>query len=542
MDYRPHSINRFSKAAFLVLFAFPVFAYTPPETPNSDIFFHFPSESEAAIFANTQCDSNDFSWRSTGVACSNDAQGVTDCLVIMQYHSTDINDCSNSGSNPDPNPDPDVPLDPSDLVNDYNPFIKSTPDNLSDGNGSNAGLLKQVAQADWANVIMLDAILQGTSKLVSDNQYIRTDIARVSSNTQQSNVYLDNISSTTNATRTDSQVQHNALIQKLTDVQLQSELNGLTNSNALTSLKDVDVAIYNSLLNMKYDTGQIAGNAARTADRMNTLIDAVNNIDSVGGGGSGNPSGTDRNIGSYFDELLSYTRNSQNNSYETNSSLSSINSKLGSISNSQDSIVTSNYSVRDEVTTTTEAVNGASQAITDSISDLQSTQQSQTDALLSAIAALGSGDGSGDGDTGTDDSVSAPPCNSGGFVCSGNAVNCYIAQKQYEESCSISNAFGFDKIQELNESLNTYNNEAQSDPLSTDAGTVDTTALLSKYTDGSGFSTSTSDSCPAPVPINTPVYSFTIDLTPLCDMAAIVRWFLIAFSTVSAGLMISKYA
>lgn len=81
---------------FLALFSFPLFAYTPPATPNLPLSFEFlgsNAEAESTAFYNTQCDSNNYSWYGTDWFCAVGDPSNPVCYVKMAYFSSDVNHC-----------------------------------------------------------------------------------------------------------------------------------------------------------------------------------------------------------------------------------------------------------------------------------------------------------------------------------------------------------------------------------------------------------------------------------------------------------------
>ncbi|MCJ8301131.1 virulence factor TspB C-terminal domain-related protein, partial [Shewanella sp.] len=89
--------------------------------------------------------------------------------------------------------------------------------------------------------------------------------------------------------------------------------------------------------------------------------------------------------------------------------------------------------------------------------------------------------------------------------------------------------------------LNDFLDHEDSDIKNIDAGTVDTSSFMNKYTTGAGFKAGVA-TCPAPYTVDVVITTFTLDLTPFCDLATVIRWFMVAFATVGAGLMIAKYS
>lgn len=179
------------------------------------------------------------------------------------------------------------------------------------------------------------------------------------------------------------------------------------------------------------------------------------------------------------------------------------------------------------------AVNTNTNMITDAINK-------QTKAITDAVNnGNGSGNGSGtpDGDgDGEVDSVNGGSCEQ--FVCNGPAVQCYIAQKQWEQKCDIEGVIAQNEKPVI-DGINTFIND---NPITNiEAGTLDISTYFNKYDGSNGIQTG--GSCPAPISISLGEYgSHTVKLDPLCELAVIIRVFLQITAVVSVGLMFAKYS
>ncbi|HIF9120146.1 TPA: virulence factor TspB C-terminal domain-related protein [Photobacterium damselae] len=179
------------------------------------------------------------------------------------------------------------------------------------------------------------------------------------------------------------------------------------------------------------------------------------------------------------------------------------------------------------------AVNTNTNMITDAINK-------QTKAITDAVNnGNGSGNGSGtpDGDgDGEADSVNGGSCEQ--FVCNGPAVQCYIAQKQWEQKCDIEGVIAQNEKPVI-DGINTFIND---NPITNiEAGTLDISTYFNKYDGSNGIQTG--GSCPAPISISLGEYgSHTVKLDPLCELAVIIRVFLQITAVVSVGLMFAKYS
>ncbi|HIF9392920.1 TPA: virulence factor TspB C-terminal domain-related protein [Photobacterium damselae] len=175
------------------------------------------------------------------------------------------------------------------------------------------------------------------------------------------------------------------------------------------------------------------------------------------------------------------------------------------------------------------AVNTNTNMITDAINK-------QTKAITDAVNnGNGSGTPDGDGD-GEADSVNGGSCEQ--FVCNGPAVQCYIAQKQWEQKCDIEGVIAQNEKPVI-DGINTFIND---NPITNiEAGTLDISTYFNKYDGSNGIQTG--GSCPAPISISLGEYgSHTVKLDPLCELAVIIRVFLQITAVVSVGLMFAKYS
>ncbi|EIN9986997.1 hypothetical protein N5K28_004656 [Vibrio parahaemolyticus] len=137
---------------------------------------------------------------------------------------------------------------------------------------------------------------------------------------------------------------------------------------------------------------------------------------------------------------------------------------------------------------------------------------------------------------GSKSSVTESKCES--FKCDGEAVICYIAQKEWAKNCDIEDFLAEGGAgSEFATGINKFIEENPLEHL--EAGNFDVTSVMNKYTNGNGFEVSSG--CPAPRNVNLGFTSITIEYQMFCDLAVIINWFLISFSLVSAALLIAKY-
>ncbi|EJE4210487.1 hypothetical protein M3899_005016 [Vibrio parahaemolyticus] len=137
---------------------------------------------------------------------------------------------------------------------------------------------------------------------------------------------------------------------------------------------------------------------------------------------------------------------------------------------------------------------------------------------------------------GSKSSVTESKCES--FKCDGEAVICYIAQKEWAKNCDIEDFLAEGGAgSEFATGINKFIEENPLEHL--EAGNFDVTSVMNKYTNGNGFEVSSG--CPAPRNVNLGFTSITIEYQMFCDLAVIINWFLISFALVSAALLIAKY-
>lgn len=130
------------------------------------------------------------------------------------------------------------------------------------------------------------------------------------------------------------------------------------------------------------------------------------------------------------------------------------------------------------------------------------------------------------------------------FSCEGNAATCYLARKAWLEGCESKDLGGLEGAgDELLNSLGDYNNQFIDENgaykgIYTDAeGSV--SDLLKAYDESNGVNFD--GQCPAPKNYNGGLFTFTIDLSPFCEMAYIIRACIMAAAAFGSFMMISKF-
>lgn len=150
----------------------------------------------------------------------------------------------------------------------------------------------------------------------------------------------------------------------------------------------------------------------------------------------------------------------------------------------------------------------------------------------------GGGSSSGDGGdwSGSGDSIVSDSCDS--FACESHPVICQLAKEEWLKRCEVDDflSSGGDGSQ-IADGLQNFIDENPNELL--EAGSLDVSKVMNKYTNGEGLSTSAT--CPSPKSVDAGITTFQIDYTPFCDMAVIIKALIIIFSSVTSILLISKY-
>ncbi|MBS0045116.1 hypothetical protein KFE26_22985 [Shewanella sp. M16] len=481
------------QAIILLAVSLPAYsAYTPPATPDLPLSYEFlgsNAEAESTAFYNTQCDSNNFSWRGVDWACAVGDPANPICYVKMAYHATDVNKCQDSGGTDPENPDPENP-DPE------NP----DPDSLQ---ASNPHILHPTAfTTELKDIhkdlgIVYDAILKGARQA----SYTKTAI----------------------------DMQTGSIARDLAELTRHVDASG--------------DGIYTVLQEMRTDinsqTNWVSQNQMILAESKNLL----KSIESKMGSGSG--SGDGNNYADY-NPALNHIANSigelssLSNIVNNTSQIGAINNILsGSINNNLAKIAGEIGKPQDNSAIIQQLVE-ANDGLTDIVirmRDIENAIGKSEKGIVDAIKENGSG-----GQGSDPDAISETGC--AAFSCSSNTPQCYIARKEWERSCAATknetDAKGL--VDSLTSSVKDYNASPDSDIQNIDAGTINTNTLMQHYNESNGFSSSGASECPPPYTVDIVISVITIDLSPFCQLASVIKWFVIAFATVGAGLMISKYS
>lgn len=482
-------LNRLCTSLIFLAFTSTTYAYTPPATPDLPLLFEFTganAQAESKTFHKTRCDSNDYSWYGVSWFCAVGDPSNLVCVVEMAYHATDVNNCQAY-----------IPEEP--------PQFPIGTDSFSEGTGTTgnmASLIKSISESQW-------------QQLADNNQLTRNLL----SSSNQSNNLLTNILGAMGETG---------------DRQIVDAINtwGATNWNEMRSQFEQDnifnleqAASFKSVIQEEF------GIVGRKLNYMHDTLYSIENKTGTGGGTGGTGGGTATDLSPlfpYLGEIKANTgmiNNSLGTLYSINGSMNGINNVINNSSASEQALL---KSIDDSIKALS-ANPPDYTSITDALGDSQK-------AIVDAIGGIGQG-------TGTEpDNASSVGCVS--FSCSSSSAICYIARKEWEKSCASSgqdleNQAGVDG---LTAQLKAFIDSPDSSIDNIDAGKLDTTTLLNHYSNSNGVSIGGSTTCPPPFAVDVAITTFTIDLSPFCDLAAVIKWFLIAFSTVGAGLMIAKYS
>jgi len=483
---------------FLALFSFPLFAYTPPATPDLPLSYEFlgsNAEAESTAFYNTQCDSNKFSWRGVDWFCATGDPANPVCYVKMAYHATDVNKCQDSGgTDPDPeNPDPQNP-DP-DSLQASNPHILHP-----------TAFTTELKDIHKDMGIVYDAILKGARQASYTKTAINEQTASIARDLAELTRHVD--------------VQGNGIytvIQDMrTDIRSQTDWvsqNQMILAESKNLLKSID-----SKTGSGGGTG--GGNYTDLLYNIKSELSSISNATSNLHGLSGNMAGQASNIIGNLNNSIHFTSEMEQQLLsDINNSIKSLGGTPSDNTAIVEQLVESNNSLSD---------------ITLRMRDIENAIGKSEKSIVDAI---------GKGGDGTDpDSVSSTGCAS--FQCSSDSPSCFIARKEWERSCALSQTEtdGKGLVDSLVSSVKQYNESPDSDIQNIDAGVINTDALLNKYTNANGFNAGGQQTCPAPLPLDIGIAVLHLDLSPMCDLAAVISWFVIATAMLSSGLAIAKYS
>jgi hypothetical protein len=479
-----------------ILVVLPSYAYTPPATPNLPLSFEFlgsNAEAESIAFYNTQCDSNNYSWYGTDWFCAVGDPSNPVCYVKMAYHSTDLNNCTN----PIPEPLPQLPVGT---------------DAYQNGTGTSqnmASLIKAISEANWTQL--------------SESNSLSRDILTA-------NKHSNNLTS--------------QILQTMNRTGDRAIVDAINNWGSSHMIETKDQYLQDTLYRNKQDAANKAmfeqqmGFLGRSINYVHDTLISIDNKTGTGTGGGDVPSD---DVLSYLSDMVLYLDKIE----YTNNKLHGVDRNTLAISNSMDnqaallaqidaSIKSLGGTPADNTAILDQLVesNNSLSDITLRMRDIENAIGKSEKSIVDALDAI---------EGGSPDSADSVGCDS--FTCSANTSQCYIARKQWEASCAIiaDNKSNQETATSLKNQLSDFVGSPDSDIQNIDAGTVDTTKFMNKYTNSNGVNFGGSDSCPPPYVVDAGITSFTLDLQPFCDLAGVIRFLLIAFATVAAGLMVVKY-
>jgi hypothetical protein len=511
------------RAAYLLLacLSSPAFAYSPPATPGVEISFDFTgatAESDANTFFHTQCDSNDFSWKGTNLVCATGDPQNPFCTVWMVYFETDVNNCQDGGGgtnpDPDPNPNPNFPDPSSDNLSPY-PWLPTTfttelkdihtdlgviYDALLKGARQSSYTKTSIDQLRWQNFNQFTDLINRTdglgNALASGVSGVRSDIQYQTQWVSQSQVILAEIRDSIKAQSgggSSSTGEYMQVLGYMADKlgQISSDTSNLNNNSA-------SIPAINNILS-------------------NTITDLLGRIAQGGGGGGGGDLQLEM-------QKLEMMMDQYNELMKVNSTLSDIKGSFGGASSDNSDVV--------------EQLLDANSNLTDiavRMRDIEGAIGKSEQSIVDAIGKIGDGSGS------DPDAITENGCET--FVCSTNSPQCYIARKEWESRCKTiaDELSASESVNAATNSLTDFINSEDSDIKNLDAGTVDIKQFTEHYNSSNGVNFGGSDTCPPPYVVDAKITTFTIDLSPFCDLATVIKFFLIAFASVASGLMIVKY-
>lgn len=509
MDHCPMCFNRLCAPLIALTLLFSsASSFATYNPPSGEVCFQ-ASETEI-INMDGFCSTAGFSWEATGgIYCEGDDR--SSCTGCFSYHSTNKNNCGGS-TNPDPDPDPD-PLDPPDGWSPMQP--PATPDYIDENATTNAGLLATIHRG---NATINHTLQQASNLNIFTLNRIINDTSKTRDHTYTANQLLTSIRDNLATTGDSGVVDQLKSMERSLLLHLRSKYEWADAENNRRLFLETYLDNFSGVL------GNMALNTTTRAD-VAEVISKLESIDSNIANGSGS-GGDNASLLSQLDDL-EYLLES-NTAYAGDSY-----DKMGDLKDYLSDISDFTENLETKLTQNTSKINNKLNAENNELKNkLTQVQNGIVDAINNS--------GDGDGDETESDTVVENACTS--FTCSSESPACYIARKQWELDCKNKSSIddGGD-LDSLTGQITDFLNHEDSSVDNIDLGTVDSSTIMNKYNNGNGFKIG-SDTCPAPYTIDAGITSFTLDLKPFCDLASVIRWFVIAFATISAGLMISKYS
>ncbi|MEL4257710.1 virulence factor TspB C-terminal domain-related protein [Shewanella xiamenensis] len=257
--------------------------------------------------------------------------------------------------------------------------------------------------------------------------------------------------------------------------------------------------------------GGISSQLTELSGLQSSMQQLVNNTAGGGSGGSTDLTATNRMLGN-IEELF----------YDFRNYYGYLESFDSYMKGDRDSLLT-------EINNSINALGDDNSAVVEQLLDANSN-------LNDIVEAIGKG-----GDGSNPDAISENGC--AAFSCSSDSPECYIARKEWENLCKTTSDELTTKnsLDAAQSNITDFINSPDSDIKNIEAGTVDIKQFTNHYNSSNGVNFGGSDTCPPPYTIDAKITTFTLDLTPFCDLATVIKFFLIAFASVASGLMIVKY-
>jgi len=367
-----------------------------------------------------------------------------------------------------------------------------TPDELQEGTGSNKNLIEKLELMRIAQF----------NKLVDDGLYQDKDLAL----SKQTNSLLNSLNHTLsyandNRSIVDAINQWGATLQVNSQNLAQSEREFWANRFHLEDF------------NFDNRLGGISSQLTELSGLQSSMQQLVNNTAGGGSGGSTDLTLTNRMLGN-IEELFYDFRN-----------------YYGYLESFDSYMKGERYSLLTDINDSIKALGGGdNSAVVEQLVDANSN-------LTDIVDAIGKG-----GDGSNPDAISENGC--AAFSCSSDSPECYIARKAWERSCAASKneTDGQGLIDSLVSSVKDYTESPDGDIQNIDAGVINTDSLLNKYTNDNGFNAGGQKTCPEPLALDIGVTVLYLNLTPMCDLAAVISFFVIATAMLSSGLAIAKYS
>ncbi|MFA0156109.1 virulence factor TspB C-terminal domain-related protein [Vibrio sp. 10N.261.46.A3] len=276
------------------------------------------------------------------------------------------------------------------------------------------------------------------------------------------------------------------------------------------------------------------------SDSADTIESAITNLPA--GSGGGDNMDTVEAI-----EALSTAQQDQSNTQSLSDSITdSIETASATTSDTLNSIDDSLSGLLGESNGDGASINETLGGLSTADQDAQNTQQledaitgslSTTNDLLSNIEA-----GLEAQQESEENTLTASAC--GTFTCDGDEIACFLAKQDFDRQCANEAVFETGGLaDQIYTQLDDYISDEDYTSESLEAAQVDNIDdLMNKFVDSGGVDTGVySGECPASIEVDAVIATFELDFSPFCELAVVIRWFLIAFASIGSAIMISKY-